>query len=103
MLYGTIFHMKVKPGKESDAITCFQDWEKYRQPNADGAIGGFVMRPDNAPNMLIGMAMFRNKAYFVANGKTPEQNAWFIELMQYLEEEPTWEDGEYVMEDSRDI
>ena len=103
MLYGTIFHMKVKPGKEANVITCFQDWEKYRQPNADGAIGGFVMRPDNAPNTLIGVAMFRDKASFVANGKTPEQNAWYIEVMHYLEEEPTWEDGEYVMEDSKDI
>jgi len=28
ILYGTIFHMKVKPGKESDTIKCFQDWQK---------------------------------------------------------------------------
>jgi len=103
MLYGSIFHMKVKPGKEADVITCFQDWEKYRQPNADGAIGGFVKRPGKAPNTLIGVAMFRDKASFEANDKTPKQNTWFTELMQYLEEEPAWEDGEYVMEDSKGI
>jgi len=61
------------------------------------------MRPDKAPNTLIGEAMIRDKASFEVNGKTPEQNAWFNELMQNLEEEPTWEDGEYVMEDSKDI
>ena len=103
MLYGTIFHMKLKPGVEAEAIKCFQDWEKDRQPNADGAIGGFVMRPDNAPNTLIGVAVFRDKESFIANGKTPEQNAWYNRLMECLEEAPVWEDGEYVMEDSKEI
>ena len=84
-------------------MTCFQDWEKYRHPNADGAIGGFVVRPDNAPNTLIGVAMFRDKASFAANSQTPEHNDWFNWLMECLEEEPVREDGEYVMEDSRNI
>ena len=95
--------MKVKPGKEADAITCFQDWEKYRQPNSGGAIVGFVMRPDKAPNTLIGVAMFRDKALFEANVKTPEQNAWFTKLMQFWKRNRPWEDGEYVMEDSKGI
>jgi hypothetical protein len=103
MLYGTIFHMKVKSGKEAEGIACFQDWEKDRQPNADGAIGGFVMRPDNTPNTLIGVAMFRDKASYVANGQTPEQNTWFNRLMECLEEPSVWEDGEYVMEDSKEL
>ena len=52
------------------------------------------MKPGKAPNTLIGIAMFRNKASFEAKGKTKEQTPWFNERMQSLEEEPAWEDGE---------
>jgi hypothetical protein len=47
--------------------------------------------------------MFRDKASYVANGQTPEQNTWFNRLMECLEEPSVWEDGEYVMEDSKEL
>ena len=52
------------------------------------------MRPDRSPNELIGVAIFRDKASYIANADDPEQHAWFMKLREALEADPEWEDGE---------
>ena len=95
-MYGTIFHMKVKPGLTAKVIDIFNDWERERQPKVPGAIGGLLMSPDKPSDTLIGVAVFADKATYVANGLAPEQDGWFRRLRDCLEADPYWEDGEYV-------
>ena len=95
-MYGTIFHMKVKPGQTQQAVDLFQEWERDRQPNVKGAIGGLVMRPENRSDELVGVAIFQDKAAYTANADDPEQHKCFLKLRDLLEADPTWEDGEYV-------
>ena len=47
-MYGTIFRMKVKPGRESQMVDLFKEWETSRQPEVAGALGGLLMKPDKA-------------------------------------------------------
>ena len=95
-MYGSIFYMTVKPGLTAKVIDIFNDWERERQPQAPGAIGGLVMKPDHGSDILIGVAVFADKATYVANGQAPEQDAWFRKLRDCLEADPKWMDGEYV-------
>ena len=95
-MYGTIFHMKVKPGQEQKVIDIFKDWERERKPKVKGVVGGLLLKPENRSGELIGVAVFDDKASFMANANDPEQDKWFRRLRELLEADPDWEDGEYV-------
>ena len=95
-MYGTIFRMKVKPGQESKVVDSFKEWDASHQPIVDGAMGSLLMRPDNFGGEMIGVAVFRDKASYDANADNPRQDEWFRGLRELLEDDPVWEDGEYV-------
>ena len=95
-MYGSIFHMKAKPGQEQKIVDQFKSFDENRRPIVDGALGGLVMRPDGAPGTVVGVAVFRDEASYRANANDPAQGEWFMELRALLEEDPTWEDGEIV-------
>ena len=95
-MYGTIFRMKVKPGQEQSLVNIFNEWERERKPKVKGAIAEFLMKPDNKPGEMIGVAVFQDKASYMANGDDPEQDRWYRRLRELLQADPEWEDGEYV-------
>ena len=95
-MYGTIFHIKMKPGQEQKVVETFKEWERERQPEVKGAIGGLLLKPDNKSGELIGVAVFQDKASYMANASDPEQDKWYRKLRELLLEDPAWEDGEYV-------
>ena len=67
------------------------------QANVKGVVGGYLMKPDSDQGELIGVAVFEDKAAYLANGKDPEQDAWFGKLRSLLQSDPSWEDGEYLI------
>ena len=95
-MYGTIFHMKAKPGQEQAVVDHFDVWEKGRRLKAEGALGGLVMKPDGAPGTIVAVAVFSSKATYEANADHPDQHKWYMGLRELLEEDPDWEDGEFV-------
>ena len=95
-MYGTIFHMKVKKGKEAQVFKKFQEWDKTRGSKVKGSIGGFMLMPDNKPDEVIGVAIFKDKKTYFANAKDPEQDKWYKSVRALLREDTQWEDGEYV-------
>ena len=95
-MYGTIFRMKAKLGREQKLIAVFHDWEKERKPQTPGAIGGLLFKPDGKSDEFIGVAVFQDKESYAANADNPGQDAWYKELRELLVSDPTWEDGEYV-------
>ena len=40
------------------------------------------------------LAVFTDKASYVANANDPEQDRWYRGLRELLAADPTWEDGE---------
>ena len=96
-MYGTIFHMKVKPGQDQTVVELFEVWNNERKPAVDGAIAGYLMKPDEKTGEFIGVAIFRDKASYTANATDPEQDRWFSRLREALLEDPQWQDGEYVV------
>ena len=98
-MYGTIFRLNVRRGQESKVADLFQEWERERKPNVKGAVGGLLLNPDAKSGELIGVAVFEDKASYLANGDDPEQHQWYLRLRELLEADPQWEDGEYVAGD----
>ena len=91
-MYGTIFKMKVKPGHEDQLLTILDSSET--QP--DGGVAWFLMDPDSESEW-IGVAVFDSKESHLANANNPEQHEMFLKMMEHLESEPTWTDGEYLI------
>jgi predicted ester cyclase/quinol monooxygenase YgiN len=91
--------MRPKPGRQEEVIRLFEEWGRDRGPRVPGALGGYVMRPLNRPDELIAVPIFADRATYEANANDPEQDAWYRRLRELLEEDPIWEDGEYVVSD----
>lgn len=96
-MYGTIFRMKPKSGQGQSVIDIFDEWRVGRKPNAKGAVGGCLFMPDAGAGELIAVAIFEDEESYRSNGTDPEQDAWFRRLRDLLQDDPTWEDGEYVI------
>ena len=97
-MYGTIFRMKVAPGDREKVIELFVGWERDRKPKVKGAVGGLVLKPDTKADELVGVAIFEDRASYMANADDPEQDRWYRKLRPLLLADPEWEDGEYVSE-----
>jgi quinol monooxygenase YgiN len=91
-MYGTIAKLDAKQG----ALEELRKMENGRQPA--GYIGSYVFQSDKDSNELWLVAIFKNKATYVANANSPEQDKEFKSLMQFLKTEPEWHDGEIVFE-----
>ena len=95
-MYGTIFRMKILPGKEAALIALAENWNKNERHTVDGAIATYFMKPDNSPGEMIGMAVFRDKADYLANADNPLQHERFMKFRELMIEDPEWTDGEFV-------
>ncbi len=93
-MYGTIAKLKTKPGGLEALRQELGQMETGRRPA--GYINSYVYLSDKDPNELWLVVMFENKAAYVANAESPEQDKEFRKLMQFLTEEPEWHDGEVV-------
>ena len=90
-MYGTIATMNVKKGHEDKLISVFNNTDK-----AEGQIAWLLMNPDNQDEW-IGVAVFESKQAHIDNANSPETNKMYEIVIQHLETEPTWTDGNFLI------
>ncbi len=90
-MYGTIFNLKLKKGHEKSML---EEMSSQNDP-PPGMVAWFLMTPDDKSKDWIGVAVFNSKEDHINNANRPEQNEYFQRMMQHLDEEPKWIDGEY--------
>src|SRR3990172_6144720 len=95
-MYGTVATMKVKPGEESKLTASLDRWWNERRPKVKGAISSTVYKSVENPNEYTMAVVFASKEDYIANASDPEQDRWYRELVQSLDGEPRWHDGEIV-------
>ncbi len=95
-MYGSIFRMRIKPAREEDAVALFDEWWRARGPRVPGVIASYLLRPDRETNEALGVAIFADRASYHANASDPDQDQWYRRLRDTLEDEPQWEDGEFI-------
>lgn len=94
-MYGSIFRLRPKAGREQEVIRLWEEWNRERRPKVKGAIGGYLYRLDKGG--MMGVAMFESKDAYMANAGDPEQDRWFRRVREVLEADPEWNDGEVVV------
>ncbi len=95
-MYGTVAHLRVKPGQEQGVIEYMEHWSRERKPHVPGVIGGYLYRLDSDPGVWVMAVAFADKASYTANAQSPEMDADYQRLRALLTEDPIWEDGEIV-------
>lgn len=103
-MYGTIARLQLKPGGEGKLLELFREFEAAEVP---GAVSVSLYRRDADPKMSLYRmdaesneyyltVVFESKEAYFANADSPEQEARYQKLVELLEAEPEWYDGEIV-------
>ncbi len=90
-MYGTIARIQVKPGKMDELIASGR--EGAAPP---GFVAEYVYRMDADPNTYYLVVLFESRESYFANADSPEQDARYRQMLEYLEDEPEWHDGTVV-------
>ena len=93
-MYGTVGHMKAKPGKLEEIIALTTGMVDRRKPK--GYLGEYVYRLDSDPDEFMLVVLFENKESYFANAQDPAQDAEFRKLRELLAADPHWHDGEVI-------
>lgn len=92
-VYGTVARIRVKPGMESKLQAMSTEMESMSTP---GFIANYVYRMDEDSNEYYLVVIFDSKESYFANANKPETDAQYREMLDLLESEPEWHDGEVV-------
>lgn len=91
-MYGTVAHMKVKPGQMDAFKALMDDFNTNRRPK--GYLGEIVYQMDSSPNELTLAVFFDSKERYHANANDPEQDKAYRKMRELLDADPEWHDGE---------
>jgi quinol monooxygenase YgiN len=93
-MYGTVARMQFKPGMGRQFIQMMEQGAQQR--TIPGSVGLYVYQMDKDPNEFYMAVIFESKEAYFANANSPEQHQDYLQMMEYLESEPEWHDGEIV-------
>jgi quinol monooxygenase YgiN len=95
-MYGTIAKLKVKEGKLEDLLLNVD-----REEPGEGHIAHYIYQMDNDPTEFYLAVIFESREAYHKNAQRPETHAEYEMLVQFLEAEPVWHDGEIVFSANR--
>lgn len=96
-MYGTIFRLQPKAGRENDVAALMEEWNRERGGEVPGVRATYLLRSEHRPGELVGVAVFDDEQTYRANAASPEQDAWYQRVRETLEADPVWEDGTYLV------
>jgi hypothetical protein len=96
-MFGSIYRMRPRPGREGEIANHFRRWERERRPDVGGAVAGYLFRPKANARELIGVAVFDSEASYRRNAGDPAQDRWYRDLRELLEADPEWNDGDVLV------
>jgi hypothetical protein len=91
-MFGTIGHVRPKPGHEPQIEALIKEWNRDIRPTLPGDVLSLVGQPKERPGEMVFLALMRDEGTYRDLAAKPEQDAWFRRLMEHTEGEPTWED-----------
>jgi antibiotic biosynthesis monooxygenase (ABM) superfamily enzyme len=92
-MYGTIARMRLKPGAEAQMQELMKEYETLDVP---GYVSSTVYRMDADSNEIYLAVVFEDKETYRANAGSPEQDARYRKMVELLDGEPDWHDGEVI-------
>jgi len=97
-MFGTIARYRVKPGHVDQFMSQMGSFEG---DPPKGWLYHTVFRSSNDPNELWMSVVFENEDVYKTNADSPEMNSQYREMLEHLEGEPEWHDGDVIHEAMR--
>ena len=92
-MYGTVAQFRARPGAGEQLEAYNREQESVNIP---GLVAAYIYRMDTNPDEYCLAVIFDSKEAYVANAKSPEQDARYRKLRELLAADPVWHDGEIV-------
>ena len=92
-MYGTLGRMTPKAGRRNELVAMMSS--PPAGAAATGYRGGYVLKADDGDDVVLAV-MYDDKDSYVAMVHDPQTDANFGKIMELLEAEPTWTDGEWI-------
>jgi hypothetical protein len=92
-VYGTLGRMTPKTGKRDELVAMMSS--PPTGAAANGYRGGYVLKADEGDDVVVAVMYDDRDAYF-AMVHDPQTDENFGRIMELLEGEPTWTDGEWL-------
>ncbi|HET8910477.1 MAG TPA: hypothetical protein VFN23_03375 [Ktedonobacteraceae bacterium] len=97
-MYGTLYHLRPRIGKEQAALDHLFRWEQEYLPRAKGYVGGYVLEPEAAyyaaSYSIIVMVVFETQVAYARHLEDPIQELWDRNLRKLLQHIPEGHEGE---------
>ncbi|HEY8447220.1 MAG TPA: hypothetical protein VIL01_08940 [Thermomicrobiales bacterium] len=93
-MFGTIGHVRVKPGHESAIFDLEEEWKRTVRPTIPGEFISLSGAPMDRPGEIVFIALAQDEPTYRALAADPKQDAWFRRMLEHCEGEPKWEDVE---------
>src|SRR5262249_43413941 len=93
-MFGTIGHVRSKPGTEAQFLELHKQWRDEIRPKLPGAFLELIGKPKDRPGEMVFVALAQDEATYRQLAAMPEQDAWYRRFVALTEGEPTWEDVE---------
>jgi quinol monooxygenase YgiN len=93
-MWGTIARMRTKPGHEQGLLEVSREELAANRPR--GFVSTLVYRSVDDPQEIWLTVAFESEEAYRSNAASPEQDAWYRRMLEHLEGDPEWHDGEIV-------
>jgi quinol monooxygenase YgiN len=98
MYYGTVAKYRVKPGHEEKFLAQMKAFEESPPP---GWIYTTLFRADADSNEIWMSVVFENADLYKKNANSPEMTREYRAMLEHLQAEPEWHDGDVIHEAMR--
>lgn len=92
-MYGTLGRMRPKPGKRDELVAMLN--AAPAGAAANGFRGAYVLKADEGEDVVVAV-MYDDKDAYFGMVHDPQTDENFGKIMELLEGEPAWTDGEWL-------
>ena len=98
MMFGTVAKYRLKPGHEKAFM---DDMTRFEGKPPAGWVYHTVFRSKTDPHELWLSVVFESEDSYVKNANSPEMDKEYRRMLEHLESEPEWHDGQVIHEAMR--
>jgi quinol monooxygenase YgiN len=92
-MYGTVARFRALPGKREEMLRGLKEYDSL---SIDGWVVDYAFQMDGDPDEFFMVAVFKDKAAYMANADAPAQHERYLKWRALLAADPEWHDGEVV-------
>jgi quinol monooxygenase YgiN len=97
-MFGTVACYRIKPGHEKQLMGAMEGFEDNPPP---GWVYTTVFRATRDPNEIWLSVVFESEEAYRRNADSPEMDRQYQAMLEHLQGEPEWHDGEVIHEAMR--